>query len=129
MAFIFITLVSGMMIAALFNMTRLFERLFPQPSVDTPSCSCERSESVTSPLDTQSLESESDYTDEDEDEDEDCEPPVVFNYKSKVITSKTPCYMKDFYDESLMSPRWCTLTDKEKQSRLDRELDEYMDKN
>ena len=123
MAFIFITLVSGMMIAALFNMTRLIERLFPQPSVDTPSCSCESSESVTSPLDTQSPESESDYNDEDEDR----EPQVVFNYKSKVITSKTPCYMKDFYDESLMSPRWCTLTDKEKKFKLDKELDEYMD--
>jgi hypothetical protein len=37
--------------------------------------------------------------------------------------------MKDFYDETTLSPAWLTNSDKEKKFILDKELDEYMSKN
>jgi hypothetical protein len=37
--------------------------------------------------------------------------------------------MKDFYDETTLSPEWLTKSDKEKKFILDKELDEYMSKN
>ena len=37
--------------------------------------------------------------------------------------------MKDFYDETTLSPAWLANSDKEKKLILDKELDEYMSKN
>ena len=119
MSFIYITVVTGIVVVALSNMSGLFKLLFPQSSIVTPSCSCESNseESVNSPYISDSeSESKSDYEDES---------TVDFNYKSNVVTEKTPCYMRDFYEESLMSPRWCTLNDSAKQFRLEKELNEY----
>ena len=71
--------------------------------------------SVTSHMD--------DYSEsEDDDDDED---DVVFKYKKNVITKETPCYMRDFYDEAVLSPRWCKLTDEQKSKILDNDLDQY----
>ena len=36
--------------------------------------------------------------------------------------------MRDFYEETTLSPRWLGLSEEEKRERLDKELDEYMSK-
>ena len=36
--------------------------------------------------------------------------------------------MRDFYEETTLSPRWLALSEEEKRERLDKELDEYMSK-
>ena len=36
--------------------------------------------------------------------------------------------MRDFYDETTLSPEWLALSEEEKRERLDKELDEYMSK-
>ena len=37
--------------------------------------------------------------------------------------------MKDFYDETTLSPEWLAKSDKEKKLILDKDLEEYMSKN
>ena len=36
--------------------------------------------------------------------------------------------MRDFYEETTLSPRWLALSEEEKRERVDKELDEYMSK-
>ena len=36
--------------------------------------------------------------------------------------------MRDFYEETTLSPEWLALSEEEKRERLDKELDEYMSK-
>jgi hypothetical protein len=36
--------------------------------------------------------------------------------------------MRDFYEETTLSPEWITLSEEEKRARLDKDLDEYMSK-
>jgi hypothetical protein len=52
-----------------------------------------------------------------------------FTYNSKVITKETPCYMKDFYEETTLSEEWLSKTDSDKREILDKQLDEYKNKN
>ena len=67
-------------------------------------------------------EEDDSYSDEDEDEDE----FVKFNYNNEVSTKNTPCYMKDFYEETTLPPDWIIKSDKEKKDILDKELEVYM---
>ena len=55
-------------------------------------------------------DSDGDETEEDEDEDVPDGP------------------MRDFYDETTLSPEWTAMSEEEKRERLDKELDEYMSK-
>ena len=52
-------------------------------------------------------------------------PKSKFHYNTDVITKETPCYMKDFYEETVLPPHWCNLTDEQKRKILDDELDQY----
>jgi hypothetical protein len=36
--------------------------------------------------------------------------------------------MRDFYEETTLSPEWLALSEEEKREHLDKELDEYMSK-
>ena len=36
------------------------------------------------------------------------------------------CYMKDFYEETVLSEKWKVLTDNEKLENLDNDIDKYM---
>ena len=37
-------------------------------------------------------------------------------------------YMRDFYDETTLTPEWLALSNDEKKKRLDKDIDEYMSK-
>ena len=36
------------------------------------------------------------------------------------------CYMKDFYEETVLSEEWKVLTDNEKLEKLDNDIDDYI---
>ena len=76
-------------------------------------------------------EMENDYSDSDSEFDPDDEETeikaaeILMSFKSY---DSLPDYMKDFYDETTISPGWMKLTDEQKKTKLDSDLDTYRTK-
>jgi len=68
-------------------------------------------------------ESESDHLDSDSEfYPEDEEIAHILLHMSLNNFDKIPEYMKDFYEEAILSPEWMSLTDDQKKAKLDAEL-------
>ena len=65
-------------------------------------------------------DSDSEYEDS---EYEDSDSDSFFEYEKE---KETPCYMKDFYEETTLSDEWLKKSDTEKKKTLDRDIDNYM---
>ena len=76
-------------------------------------------------------EMENDYSDSDSEFDPDDEETeikaaeILMSFKSY---DSLPDYMKDFYEETTISPGWMKLTDEQKKTKLDSDLDTYRTK-
>ena len=71
-------------------------------------------------------EMENDYSDSDSEFDpDDEETEILMSFKGY---DSLPDYMKDFYEETTISPEWMKLTDDQKKTKLDSDLDIYRTK-
>ena len=76
-------------------------------------------------------ESESDHLDSDSEFDPEQEEAAetLQSLKSSLDDyDKLPDYMKDFYEETVLSPKWMKMTEEEKRAKLDADLDNYRTK-
>ena len=81
--------------------------------------------------------SDSDYDSESDDLDSDSEFDPEQEEAAEILQSlktslddydKLPDYMKDFYEETVLSPKWMKMTEEEKRAKLDADLDNYRTK-
>ena len=70
-------------------------------------------------------DTESDVSDTEEEEQS---AAGVILLKSLDDYDKLPDYMKDFYEETVLSPEWMSLTEEQKRVKLDADLDNYRTK-
>jgi len=61
-------------------------------------------------------------------EEEEQSAAEVILLKSLDDYDKLPDYMKDFYEETVLSPEWMSLTEEQKRVKLDADLDNYRTK-
>ena len=76
-------------------------------------------------------ESETDHLDSDSEFDPEQEEAAetLQSLKSSLDDyDKLPDYMKDFYEETVLSPKWMSMTEEEKRAKLDTDLDNYRTK-
>jgi SepF-like predicted cell division protein (DUF552 family) len=85
------------------------------------------SDSDSSVSDLSDTESDVSDTEEEEEEEEQSAAKVIL-LKSLDDYDKLPDYMKDFYEETVLSPEWMSLTEEQKRVKLDADLDNYRTK-
>lgn len=78
-------------------------------------------------------EMENDYSDSDSDSEFDPDDEETEIKAAEILMSfkgydSLPDYMKDFYEETTISPGWMKLTDEQKKTKLDSDLDTYRTK-
>jgi len=138
MGYFFVTVVTFFTVFAVFGAKNWLNFLFPKRDSGSESESESESDSESNseysyenecnhPMSQEEME-RLEYSDDISDAESVSTPFVDYSHNDDVVTDDRPCYMKDFYEETELSPRWCKLSEEEKERRLDSELEEYMSK-